>query len=63
MCSIKDNFWVLGCGASCVYPLLAAKHFGWCMLATEKDVDSAQIAISNVQKNSLEGMIKGTNQY
>lgn len=30
----------LGVGASCIYPVLAAKKFGWKMIGTEKDKDS-----------------------
>ncbi|XP_045127039.1 RNA N6-adenosine-methyltransferase METTL16-like isoform X2 [Portunus trituberculatus] len=47
----------IGTGAACVYPLLAAAHFSWCMLATETDPTSCQSALENVQKNKLEGQI------
>uniref|UniRef100_A0A1B6KEI6 U6 small nuclear RNA (adenine-(43)-N(6))-methyltransferase n=1 Tax=Graphocephala atropunctata TaxID=36148 RepID=A0A1B6KEI6_9HEMI len=43
----------IGCGASCVYPLLAAKHFQWHMLGTEVDPESVLIASNNVKRNNL----------
>lgn len=46
-----------------MYPLLAAKHFGWHMLATEIDTDSAFIASTNVRKNKLQSMITGMTWY
>lgn len=42
-----------------MYPLLAAKHFHWSMLATEKDIESAQIALNNVTKNNLDQVVAG----
>ncbi|XP_054273792.1 U6 small nuclear RNA (adenine-(43)-N(6))-methyltransferase [Macrosteles quadrilineatus] len=47
----------IGCGANCVYPLLAAKQFGWRMLATEVDMESVFIAGRNVKKNKLQDLI------
>lgn len=47
----------IGTGAACVYPLLAASHFSWCMLATETDPTSCQSALENVQKNGLAGQV------
>lgn len=49
----------IGTGASCVYPLLAAKKYGWTMLATEIDEDSVKFAQGNVQQNNLSALIKG----
>lgn len=49
----------IGCGASCVYPLMAAKKYGWKMIATEIDDASLEYARGNVQRNSLEGLING----
>lgn len=49
----------LGTGATCVYPLLAASHFKWRMLATEVDDESYQVACRNVEVNNLQNMIKG----
>lgn len=50
----------IGCGASCVYPLMAAKKYGWKMIATEIDAASLQYAKRNVQRNNLENLIKGS---
>lgn len=49
----------IGCGASCVYPLMAAKKYGWKMIATEVDPASLEYAKRNIQKNNLETMING----
>lgn len=49
----------IGCGASCVYPLMAAKKYGWKMLATEIDEASLEYARRNVQRNNLESLISG----
>lgn len=43
----------IGSGASCIYPLLAARHFRSTMVATEIDVQAAALARSNVQANHL----------
>lgn len=50
----------IGTGASCIYPLLAAKKNGWHMLATEADQDSFQYAQTNVKKNNLQDLITVT---
>ncbi|XP_068236173.1 RNA N6-adenosine-methyltransferase mettl16 [Palaemon carinicauda] len=47
----------IGCGASCIYPLLAAKQNGWYMLATEADEINFDCAVSNVKNNSMENHI------
>lgn len=47
----------IGTGASCIYPLLAASHFKWHMLATEIDEESYKIALKNVEVNNLQDMI------
>ncbi|XP_023015508.2 U6 small nuclear RNA (adenine-(43)-N(6))-methyltransferase [Leptinotarsa decemlineata] len=47
----------IGTGASCVYPLLAARKNNWFMLATEVDEASATIARSNVEENKLLNLI------
>ncbi|XP_050717977.1 RNA N6-adenosine-methyltransferase METTL16-like [Eriocheir sinensis] len=47
----------IGTGAACVYPLLGAAHFGWCMLATETDAVSYKSALENMEKNRLAGQI------
>ncbi|XP_071446343.1 U6 small nuclear RNA (adenine-(43)-N(6))-methyltransferase isoform X2 [Hetaerina americana] len=43
----------IGTGASCIYPLLAAKTKGWRMLATEIDEESVGCAQRNVLANDL----------
>lgn len=48
----------IGTGASCIYPLLAAKKNGWTMLATEVDNESFKCAKNNVSRNSLDKLIK-----
>ncbi|XP_030759500.1 U6 small nuclear RNA (adenine-(43)-N(6))-methyltransferase [Sitophilus oryzae] len=48
----------IGTGASCVYPLMAAKKNKWFLLATETDKDSIACARSNVDKNNLSSFIK-----
>ncbi|XP_058126090.1 U6 small nuclear RNA (adenine-(43)-N(6))-methyltransferase [Anopheles ziemanni] len=49
----------IGCGASCIYPLLAVVQTKqrWHMLAIEKAEDSLQIAKANVIRNSFEQFI------
>ncbi|XP_018573896.1 U6 small nuclear RNA (adenine-(43)-N(6))-methyltransferase [Anoplophora glabripennis] len=47
----------IGTGASCIYPLLAAKKNKWSMIATEKDTESVTCAKSNVRNNSLQDFI------
>lgn len=48
----------IGTGASCVYPLMAARKNQWSMLATEAATDSFQQAQQNVQSNHLEDLVK-----
>ncbi|KAJ8934525.1 hypothetical protein NQ314_013308 [Rhamnusium bicolor] len=48
----------IGTGASCIYPLLAAKKNKWTMIATEKDRESIICAKDNVEKNSLGELIR-----
>ena len=50
-------FIVIGTGASCVYPLIAASHFKWHMLGTETDEESYEVALKNVEVNNLQNMI------
>lgn len=47
----------VGCGATCIYPLLAAKQNGWYMLATEADKINYDCSVSNVNANNLESHI------
>lgn len=46
-----------GCGASCIYPLLAARKNDWRMYAIDIDDDSISWAKQNVQRNHLDGRI------
>lgn len=48
----------IGTGASCIYPLLAAKKNMWRMIATEMESDSFDCAKMNVEKNNLTDLIK-----
>ena len=47
----------IGAGASAVYPLLGAKHFGWKMVATETDPNNFQAASENISRNDLSSSI------
>ncbi|GLH03479.1 U6 small nuclear RNA (adenine-(43)-N(6))-methyltransferase [Gryllus bimaculatus] len=47
----------IGTGASCIYPLLAAKQNNWSMMATEVDNESFKIAEANVTANNLQHLI------
>ena len=49
----------IGTGATCVYPLLAAKKNNWKFLATEADEMSFTWAKHNVDRNSLQKEITG----
>ncbi|KAF7278510.1 U6 small nuclear RNA (adenine-(43)-N(6))-methyltransferase [Rhynchophorus ferrugineus] len=58
ICREKDIKGVdIGTGASCVYPLLAAKKNEWSMIATESDKDSVTFAHNNVERNNLTELI------
>lgn len=48
----------IGTGASCIYPLLAAKYFKWKMTATEVNDESVSYAVRNVEKNDLRDFIQ-----
>ncbi|KAG7163978.1 RNA N6-adenosine-methyltransferase METTL16-like [Homarus americanus] len=47
----------IGVGAACIYPLLGAKQFGWCMLGTETDQLSYGSATTNVLNNNLQDRV------
>ncbi|EFA12179.1 U6 small nuclear RNA (adenine-(43)-N(6))-methyltransferase [Tribolium castaneum] len=47
----------IGTGASCIYPLLAARKSQWSMVATEIDPESLKCATANVANNHLEGLV------
>lgn len=58
----KSNVWNLifsGTGASCIYPLLAAKKFMWSMVGTDINKESIKNANANVEKNNLQHLIQG----
>lgn len=50
-----------GTGASCIYPLLAAKQFQWSMVGTDINKDSIKSAIENIEKNNLQDSIQSNN--
>lgn len=43
----------IGVGASCIYPLLAFKHFGWKMIGTETCQDNFDAAKANLSTNEI----------
>lgn len=47
----------LGCGASCIYPLLAARKNNWKLFGLETNADSVLCAQENVTKNGLNSNI------
>ncbi|XP_038055950.1 RNA N6-adenosine-methyltransferase mettl16-like [Patiria miniata] len=47
----------VGCGASCIYPLLGAKLNDWHFAASEVDSSSAGFAVLNVKRNNLNDKI------
>eukprot|EP01084_Bolivina_argentea_P260872 440677_1 len=47
----------VGVGASCIYPLLGAKLYGWEFVATETDPVSAEWAHRNASANGLDTLI------
>lgn len=48
----------IGTGASCIYPLLAAKKNGWHMVGVEKNEVCFNYAQQNVARNNLESLVK-----
>ncbi|XP_033626955.1 RNA N6-adenosine-methyltransferase mettl16-like [Asterias rubens] len=48
----------VGCGTSCIYPLLGAKVNGWHFTASEVDSTSTGYAMLNVNKNKLQDKIQ-----
>lgn len=53
-------FFILsGTGASCIYPLLAAKKFQWSMVGTDINKESIKNAKKNIEKNNLQDLIQG----
>ena len=53
------HYLLVGCGTSCIYPLLGAKVNGWHFTASEVDSTSTGYAMLNVNKNSLQDKIQG----
>lgn len=48
----------IGCGANCIYPILAARSFGWQVVASEIDQQAFAIAQTIVNANaSLKGLV------
>lgn len=47
----------LGCGASCVYPLLAVRCNDWTMIGLESNAESVQHALKNILENGLDHRI------
>lgn len=50
----SSKFNLTGTGASCIYPILAARKNGWTMLATEVNKESIKFARQNISRNSLD---------
>ncbi|WP_026915298.1 23S rRNA (adenine(1618)-N(6))-methyltransferase RlmF [Christiangramia portivictoriae] len=48
----------IGVGASCIYPILAAKHMGWNMIGSDIEMRSIEAAEQNVLNNKLASQIK-----
>lgn len=48
----------IGCGASCVYPLLGARRNNWRMFGLESNADSVQHARANVAANHMSTRIE-----
>ena len=48
----------IGTGASCIFPLLGHKNFGWHWIASEIVEDSITSARNNISMNSLEEFIE-----
>ncbi len=48
----------IGTGASCIYPLLANRLFGWSSAASDIDKIAINFALENVDKNDLSSKIK-----
>mgnify|MGYP005842374565 CR=1 FL=1 len=49
----------IGCGANCIYPILAARSFGWQVSGSEVELQALAIAQTIVNANpSLKGLVK-----
>ena len=49
----RISLYTLGCGASCIYPLLGARINEWNFVASEIDDKSFEFAKKNVERNKL----------
>lgn len=49
----------IGTGATCIYPLMAAKKNKWRMIGTDNDEESVKIAKENVTTNALDELVTG----
>ena len=47
----------IGTGGAVLFPILAVKHFGWSMIATENNKEDCEFAMNNVRSNGLENKI------
>lgn len=52
-------WYLTGCGASCIYPLLGAQMNGWNFLASEVDALAIYYAKENITRNGLDDKITG----
>ena len=50
----------IGTGGAILFPILAAKHFGWTMLSTENNKGDYEVALKNLHSNNLENQISVT---
>eukprot|EP00793_Prasinoderma_coloniale_P004032 PRCOL_00006207-RA len=49
----------VGCGASCIYSLLAASRYGWHMVGLERCAEAADVAAANAARNAhLRGSVR-----
>lgn len=58
----QQEFLSVGCGASCIYGLLAATENKWKMIAMEANSDSCNFARTNVERNNLDCLIEVIHQ-
>jgi len=60
--SYSTHSWlIVGCGSSCIYPLLAHQINKWKFIATEVDPVNLQYAKENVEQNNFQSKIDGRN--
>lgn len=56
VCTLCHN--CSGTGASCIFPLLGVRSYGWTFVATEIDPESVESAANNVNSNQLQQMVR-----